>query len=150
MNKSGLADNPLFSVPSDIYVSTTPPSVESIPLKKKNIGRINSKKEKEFLTTSNRDTMQPLNHDTMTPRYHDTIIELVRRAVKEFGKEAATHRFTQEEKKAIADIIYTYKNRRVKTSENEITRIAVNFISQDYKENGESSVLDRTLKALHE
>ena len=85
----------------------------------------------------------------MTPRYHDTIIELVRRGVKDFGKEAATHRFTLDEKKAIADIIYTYKSRGVRTSENEIARIAVNFLVEDFKENGEASVLDKVLKALN-
>src|SRR5690348_11302787 len=35
----------------------------------------------------NRDTMG----DTTIPRYHDTILETARRAVKQFGKEAATH-----------------------------------------------------------
>lgn len=85
----------------------------------------------------------------MPPRYHDAIIQLVRKAVKEFGKEAATHRFTVAEKKAIADILYVYKQRGLKTSENEITRIAVNFILQDYEESGENSVLDRVLRALN-
>jgi hypothetical protein len=78
------------------------------------------------------------------------MVEFVRKAVKEFGKEAATHRFTGEEKKAIADIIYAYKARDVKTSENEIARIAVNFIIQDYRENGENSILDKVLRALKE
>ena len=54
-----------------------------------------------------------------------------------------------EEKKAIADIIYAYKNLGIKTSENEITRIAVNLILHDYLENGEQSVLDRVLRALN-
>jgi hypothetical protein len=93
----------------------------------------------------------------MTPRYHDTvipqvpveIISLVRKAVKEFGKEAATHRFTEAEKREIADLIYTYKNTGIKTSENEITRIAVNYIVEDYKENGENSVLHKILQALN-
>ena len=85
----------------------------------------------------------------MASRYHDTIIELVRKAVKQFGKEAATHRFTVEEKNAVADIIYSYKNRGIRTSENEITRIAVNFTINDYRENGENSVLDKTLKELN-
>ena len=91
---------------------------------------------------------QPRNHDTTVSRYHDTIIELVRKAVKELGKEAATHRFTMEEKKTIADIIYSYKNRGIRTSENEVTRIAVNFIINDYKENGENSILDKMIKGI--
>ena len=75
---------------------------------------------------------------------------MVRKAVKEFGKEAATHRFTVAEKREVADIIYTYKNQGIKTSENEITRIAVNFIMEDYRENGKNSVLHKILEALNE
>jgi hypothetical protein len=99
---------------------------------------------------SNRDTTVSRYQDTTTPRIHGVLIDLVRKAVKEFGKEAATHRFTEAEKKAIGDLIYTYKNRGIKTSENEITRVAVNFIVEDYKENGENSVLHKILEALNE
>ena len=90
------------------------------------------------------------NHGITVSRYHDTTIEAVRKAVKQVGKEAATHRFTKEEKKALADIIYTYKGLDVLTSENEIARIGVNFLVQDHRENGENSVLGRVLKALNE
>ncbi len=107
---------------------------------------------------SNRDTMTPRYHNTTVSRYHDTTtpqvhsvaVEVVRKAVKEFGKEAATHRFTDAEKKQIADLIYTYKNQGIRTSENEITRIAVNFIVEDRRENGENSVLHKILEALNE
>ena len=76
---------------------------------------------------------------TKKPLYHDTI-EIIRKAVKDYGKEAATHRFTLDEKKAIAEIIFNFNGRDIKTSENEITRIAVNFVIQDYKENGNKSI----------
>ena len=46
-------------------------------------------------------------------------------------------------------VVYTYKQQDVKTSENEITRIGVNFIIRDYQENGESSLLHRVLMALN-
>lgn len=91
---------------------------------------------------------QPSNQATMTPRYHDTMIEVVRKAVKQIGKEAGTHRFTEEEKRAIADIVYSYAKKGVRTSENEITRIAINFIVRDYEEHGEDGALDKVLKAL--
>ena len=105
-----------------------------------------------------RDTMIPRHHDTTVSRYHDTttpeingvLIEQIRKAVKAYGKEAATHRFTVAEKKEIADLIYTYKNRGIKTSENEIARISVNFVVEDFKVNGENSVLHKILKALNE
>jgi len=93
-------------------------------------------------------TTEPRHRDTMVPRHHGTI-EAVRKAVKSFGKEAATHRFTLEEKKIMADIIYSYKAQGIKTSENEITRIAINYINEDYKKNGETSILDKVIKALN-
>jgi hypothetical protein len=101
-------------------------------------------------TASHRDTTTPRYHDTTVSWYHDTMIENVRKAVKQFGKEAATHRFTVEEKKLIADIIYAYRGSGIKTSENEIARIAVNILAEDYRQNGQNSVLDRVLRALNE
>ena len=129
---------------------STPQSSGTTKKEKIEIQEKSRKSIKATKKPSNRDTTQPRNHDTTVSRYQETIIELVRKAVKELGKEAATHRFTFNEKKALADIIYSYKNRSVRTSENEVTRIAVNFIINDYKENGENSILDRTLKALNQ
>jgi hypothetical protein len=103
------------------------------------------------------DTMIPRHHDTTTPRNHDTmvsesedsILEVVRRAVKQIGKEAATHRFTIDEKNHLADIEYTYKRRGIRTSENEITRIAINYFIEDYRQNGEESLLAKILKRIN-
>jgi hypothetical protein len=91
----------------------------------------------------------PPQHDTVIPRYHDTTVEAVRLAVKEYGKEAATHRFTKKEKEAVAAIIYTLKRQGIKTSENEIARIAVNFVVEDYEARGEESFLARVIQALN-
>ena len=99
---------------------------------------------------SNHDAMPPRDHETMVSRYHETTIETIRKAVKEIGKEAATHRFTSEEKQAIADLVYTYKRQGIRTSENELARISVNFVLQDHRENGENSIIDRVLKVLNE
>jgi hypothetical protein len=96
-----------------------------------------------------RDTKQPRHHEAMTPRYRDTTTETVRAAVKIFGKEAATHRFTLEEKKAIRDIVYAYEGRGIRTGENEISRIGVNYLIEDYRQNGENSILHKVLTALN-
>ena len=158
MKKTGLADSPFFSVPQQQKEEATPPPMDK-PAVRKKISKDASRREtatpptqpknRDTTTPRNHDTTTPSNHDTMVSRYHDTIIELVRVAVKELGKEAATHRFTQEEKRILADIIYAYKGQGLKTSENEITRVAINFIISDYKANGKNSILDRTLKALN-
>ncbi len=107
------------------------------------------KKKHTLKQPRNHDTMQPRNHDTVVSRYHDTTIERVRKAVEGLGKEAATHRFTIEEKRAIADLVYAYKRRGIRTSENEITRIAVNFVLQDNQESGKNGVLEKVLRALN-
>lgn len=146
MKKSGLADSPFFKPAQEENKAVTPPLADA-PEKEKTPKKAAKVKEKK---PSNHDTTTPRYHDTTIPRVHGVMVDLVRKAVKEFGKEAATHRFTQDEKKEISDLIYTYKNQGIKTSENEITRIAVNFIIEDYRENGENSVLHKILEALNE
>ncbi len=49
---------------------------------------------------TNNDTMIPRHHDTLVSSNQDIITEIIRKAVKHLGKEAATYRFTQEEKKS--------------------------------------------------
>ena len=149
MKRSGLADSPFFSLPKQEQKAPAPLSEKPSTKKEQSEGRKRTGKQRATKRPRNHDTVIPRDHDTTVSRYHDTVIELIRKAVREFGKEAATHRFTVEEKRAIADIIYTYKNRGIRTSENEIARIAVNFIIHDFRENGENSVLDKTLRALN-
>jgi hypothetical protein len=131
--------------------SVKPPVFEtSTPPKSKPTKRINNTKKAEPVVSRYHDTTTPRHHDTTVSRYHDTIIEAIRKAVKQIGKEAATHRFTVAEKQEIANIVFTYKNQGVFTSENEVSRVAINFIIADYKENGEESVLARAIKALND
>ncbi len=94
------------------------------------------------------DIMPPSNHDAMTPRYHETLIEHLRRSVKEFGKEAATHRFTLAEKRAIAEVVHRLNMQGLRTTENEITRIAINFLVYEFNQAEQSSLLLRVLQAL--
>ena len=95
------------------------------------------------------DTTVSRNHDTTIPVKEEDIIEAVRKAVKQVGKEAATQRLTLEEKQALADIEYNYKRQGIKTSGNEIMRIATNYIVRDYQKNGEQSVLAKVLRKLN-
>jgi len=81
-------------------------------------------------------TTPPRHHATAIPRHHDTnvspytqeVIERLRGMVKILGKEAATHRFTTDEKRALANIEFEFMNKGIRTSENQLTRIAVNFL----------------------
>ena len=147
MRKSGLSDSPFFSPskPTEADPSgmpaISPVSPEKTPAKD------------NFATSTtaetNSDNSPDGMHDTMPPRYHDTTVETIRRAVKALGKEAATHRFTATEKETIAEIVYACKRQGLRTTENEITRVAVNFIVQDYQANGKESLLVRVLLALN-
>jgi hypothetical protein len=93
--------------------------------------------------------MPPRNQDTTVAHAEDDILDVVRRAVRQIGKEAATHRFTTDEKNSLADIEYTYRRQGIRTSENEITRIAINYFIEDYRTNGDSSLLANILKRLN-
>src|SRR2546421_11220723 len=95
------------------------------------------------------DTTIPRHHDTSIPLSEEDMIEAVRKAVKQIGKEPATQRLTLEEKQALDDIEYRYKRQGIKTSGNEIIRIATNYIVRDYRQNGENSILAKVLHRLN-
>ena len=126
--------------------------------------RISNQRTKEEPVAGTRDTVVSRHHDTKTPQtsttppppsaasplpYAQQTIEKLRTAVKQLGKEAATHRFTVEEKRALKTIAYEYANKDIVTSENEITRIAVNFLLDDYRMNKDKSLLARVLDSLN-
>jgi hypothetical protein len=119
---------------------------------------------------SPRDTVIPRHRDTIpdtvVSRNHDTapdtavpqgevvvpaapLIERTRRAVKKLGKEAATHRFTVDEKNTLKKIEHEYDLKGIRTSENEITRIAINYMTEDYRINKDASILAKVLELLH-
>ena len=108
----------------------------------------------DTVTQRSHATAIPRNREAMAPRHRGLVppgmVRRIRGAVKNLGKEAATHRFTQEEKDKIADIVYTYHRQGYKTSENEIARIGINWLIDEYQENGGQSILHRVLKALRE
>jgi hypothetical protein len=72
-------------------------------------------------------------------------MEGIRKAVKQLGKEVTFCRFTQDEKTSLGDIVYTYKRNGIRTSENEIVRIAVNWLIENYRTDGQNSVLAQVL-----
>jgi hypothetical protein len=94
-------------------------------------------------------TKLPSKHGTVIPQDQGTIHEEIRKAMKVYGKEAATHRFTSAEKAAMAEIIFAYTQKGIRTNENEITRIAINFIIKDYRLNKKKSTLHNILKLIN-
>ncbi len=125
MTHSGLADSPLFYKTNDLPVSNNNEGQENKPV-------------------------QDNHQDAMLPCNHATSIELVRKAVKIVGKEAATYRLTKKEKQDLLEIIFAYRSRGIKISENEIARIAINYLIIDYKANPVKSILQEVMDALNQ
>ena len=90
------------------------------------------------------------NHATMQPDNQDDVIEHIRQAVRQTGKEAGTYRITREEKKALLELCYSYRLSGIRTSENEIARIAINYLIHDHKSNSKNSFLERVIEAIHQ
>ncbi len=76
------------------------------------------------------------------------LIQQIRNTVKAPGREVSFVRLTAGEKARLGEIVYQYKRQGKKTSENEINRIAVNFILEDFAARGEASVLAQVIDAL--
>jgi hypothetical protein len=79
----------------------------------------------------------------------EDVIETIRKTVKSLGNKVSYTRLTPDEKGRIAEIVYTYKRQGMKTSENEINRIAINFLIEDFHAHGEDSVLAKVIDALN-
>ena len=73
----------------------------------------------------------------------------MRKTVRTVGREVAFTRLTPAEKQQLAAIVYTYKRQGIKTSENEVVRVAVAFLLADYQESHQESVLARVIDALN-
>ena len=130
MKPSGLGDSPLFlksSVVNKTQKKLEPPKNVS---QKVDQGKEDKKENKIS--------------------YPKELINCIRKRVKETGKEATTHRLSINERKALLEIVYHYKLQGIRTNENEIARIALNFLIQDYKERKQDSLLARVIAALND
>jgi hypothetical protein len=95
-------------------------------------------------------SLAPSHHDTNEPLVQPEMVETIRQAVREVGRLAGNYRFTQTEKKALNEIRYTYSQSGIATSDNQIARIGLNFLLEDYRQNGRNSVLAQVLKKLNQ
>jgi hypothetical protein len=88
----------------------------------------------------------------MPANHQDDLIETIRKTVKQVGKEVLFVRVSPTEKHTLGSIVYSfneiYRGEGRKTSENEIGRIGLNFLLEDYRENGNNSLLAQVLAAL--
>ncbi len=107
--------------------------------------RINASKHANMQASNNASL-----HTSKPSSNQESIVEIIRRVVKDVGKDSVTYRITPEEKKALLELSFSYKMQGYKTSENELVRIAINFLLEDQRQNGRNSVLQRVLDALNE
>jgi len=125
---------------------------------------------KDAITQSNQDSTLASNHASMLARepknkktsptqartgmnkeieQQDELIQTIRKVVKEVGKETLFLRLTPEEKERLKDIVYSLSKQRKQISENEVGRIALNYLLEDFRTNGKMSILARMIEALN-
>jgi hypothetical protein len=98
-----------------------------------------------FVKPKIKESKQPIYQVTTVSHTHDTVISSINESILMVGKEAATYRLTLNEKRKLAEIIYTLKMKNLRVTENEIIRIALNFILCDYSMNKTNSILKRII-----
>jgi hypothetical protein len=146
-----------FSKPASkpVPVQSSPDTASTTPLvseaeksdiaKKPPKPKVRVKEQTTSISASTLASNQASNHETMT--------EAIRKMVKQTGKETVFLRLTPEEKRAIKSIVFSlnemYQRDFRETTENEIGRIALRFLLEDYKENGKESMLIKVLTALN-
>jgi hypothetical protein len=77
-------------------------------------------------------------------------IETIRKSVKRTGEKVTYIRLTKVKKSEVKDIVYTYAKLGIETSENEIGQIGLKWLVEEYKANGQNSVLAKVLAALND
>lgn len=109
--------------------------------------------EKKSDTVSSHDSNHASTQASTLANIQDDIVETIRKTVKQVGKDTLFVRLTPDEKHQVASVVYAlnemYRGEGRKTSENEIGRIGLNFLLEDYKANGEQSILAKVLVALN-
>jgi hypothetical protein len=98
--------------------------------------------------TSGHQDSAPARRRDATPDKPGDRVTTLGSAVQELGTRRTTIRFSRPEKTALKEIIHTYDRRDIRTTENELTRIAVNWLVEDYREQGERSVLAQVVAQL--
>jgi hypothetical protein len=131
------------------------PAPASKPVPTEQDTKLATEKESNKSTTS--DVTTSRNHESNMARRRDVssavdddFIEEVRKAVRLVGTNNSSHRLTNEEKEAITDIIYALKKKGLNTNENQIARIAIDYLIADFRKNKQSSFLTRMLERLND
>jgi len=111
----------------------------------------NQDKEQSSATKlpSEQTTKLPKKHKSSLGNESPRYVEDVRVVVKEVGRENSPLRLTANENTMLEDSIYDIKRTfGLRTDKTEVERIALNYILNDYQENGEQSILVAIVRKL--
>jgi len=85
---------------------------------------------------------------SMVACYRPEWVEVARRVVKPIGKEIAFTRLTSAEKGRLTEAVYRLRRQGARTSENEVLRIAISYLLEDFGAYGKHSFLQKVIDAL--
>lgn len=110
--------------------------------------RSSSSRKRPVRQSSREDSRDASELASTLASHPDEMVAAIRKVVRTSGREVSYVRLTAEEKAVLGDIVYTFKKQGKKTTENEINRIAVNFLLEDYRVNGANSILVKVIDSL--
>src|SRR6266478_2632195 len=135
---------------SAFFPTKTPPTSkqEDISLSDHHVSPSNNQPEQNVQASNQASYLASKQASTLA--VSNEVIELIRKVVKNPAKEEVLYvRLTKEEKTQLGDITYTYIRQGRKTTDNELGRIAINFLIADYRANGATSILAKVIEALN-
>lgn len=98
----------------------------------------------------------PLYQSTSTPSERDTTLALIHQSLRVKGSEAASYRLSKIEKQRLTVVLHELKMRNllnpdmldISSNENEVARIALNYLLNDYQTSKDESILVQVLTSL--
>ncbi len=99
-------------------------------------------------TQSKKQVNKPVTNDVTTLSRHDVKLRTWRDIIENTETHNSSLRLTTEEGENIEDLITSLKRKfKIKTSLNEIARLGLLHIVQDFKNNGENSLIYKVKKS---
>ncbi len=97
---------------------------------------------------SNKKVNKSATNDVMTSSLHDVSLRAWRDTIENTETHNSSLRLTTEEGEHIEDLITDLKRKyKIKTSLNEVARLGLLYIVQDFKKNGENSLIYKVKKS---
>lgn len=133
-------------IPMEVSASTKATSTEVKPPEQTKISLPKeTAPKKQKLKEPKKASVQSREQASELASYHASVLAKISKVIREIGKEVSYTRLTQDEKRRVLDIIYNFKSDGVKTTENELMRIALNLLLEDYDLQKEGSILHKIL-----